>query len=193
MNNRVERSVSDLENEIVHQILISETCFNICKSISELEKSERGGRGSDFVPFYYNLNFSKAIISLHSLLASNSPDELTIKNYLKRYKENFPSKQLDNFEAEIIFVSELFKNALPISLRHKVFAHIDSGFKHSDFTCAYTLPESLDKYISVVQNLKNYFFKFCNWSLNNSHDKILAQSESIIKKTLEDSSPKYQL
>jgi len=187
-SSNVQRNVSDLEDEIVHQILISEICFDVCKSVPVIP-----GRGSDFLPFYYNLNFSKGVIALHSLLASNSRNELSIKNYLKRYTETYPEKQLDNFEAEISAISELFKNALSISLRHKVFAHIDLGFKHSDFTCAYTLPEYLGNYIAIIQKLKEVFFKFCNYSLDNSHHRILAQSESIIKKIVEESESKYQL
>jgi len=173
----MKRSINEIEYEIVNQILVSEVCFDICKSIPII-----AGRGNDFLPFYYNLNFSKAIISLHSLLASTLPNELSIKNYLKQYKEDFPDKKLDDFEAEITSISKLFEETLPISLRHKVCAHIDQGFKHSDFTCAYILPESLGNYISIVQILKKTFLKFCNHSQTDyPFDEIVEQSKSAIK------------
>ena len=173
----MKRSTNEIEYEIVNQILVSEVCFDICKSIPII-----AGRGNDFLPFYYNLNFSKAIISLHSLLASTLPNELSIKNYLKQYKEDFPDKKLDDFEAEITSISKLFEETLPISLRHKVCAHIDQGFKHSDFTCAYILPESLENYIAIVQNLKKTFLKFCNHSQTDyPFGEIVEQSKLAIK------------
>ena len=171
------RSIRDFEYEIVNQILIGEICFDLCKSIPIIR-----GRGSDFLPFYYNLNFSKGIISLHSLLLSNSPDELSIKNYLKQFQSDFPSKNIDDLKTEIASISKSFKNILPMSLRHKVVAHIDQEFKHTDFTNAYIIPESVEKYISVIQNLKKSFFGFCNYAQNDyPYNTILEQSRSIIK------------
>lgn len=185
----MHRSIKDIEYEIVNQILISEICFDICKSIPIIP-----GRGSDFLPFYHNLNFSKGIISLHSLLLSNSSNELSIKNYLKQHKLDFPSVNIDEFEAEIASFSELFKNILPVSLRHKIAAHIDQEFKHTDFTSAYIIPESVERYISLIQNLKKSFFKFCNYAQNDyPHGGILEQSKSVIKKIVEESDTKYQL
>ena len=116
----MKRNTNDIGYEIINQILISEVCFDICKSIPIIY-----GPKKNFLPFYYNLNFSKAIISLHSLLVSTLPNELSIRNYLKQYREDFPKKNLDDFETEITSISKSFKKALPISLRHKVFAHID--------------------------------------------------------------------
>lgn len=178
----MERDTKSIEYEIVDQILIAEICFDICKSVPIIP-----GRGSDFLPFYYNLVFSKGIISLHSLLLSSLPDELSIKNYLKRHRLDFPSMDIDDFETEIVFISKLFQNILPISLRHKVFAHIDQGFRHADFTNAYIIPESVEKYISLIQDLKKLFFKFCNHSQGDYHKKILEQSKSIIEKIVSDS------
>ena len=173
----MKRGIDDIGYEIINQILISEVCFDICKSIPVID-----GPKKNFLPFYYNLNFSKAIISLHSLLASTLPNELSIKNYLKQYKEDFPDKKLDAFEAEIASISKLFEETLPISLRHKVCAHIDQGFKHSDFTCAYILPESLENYIAIVQNLKKTFLKFCNHSQTDyPFGEIVEQSKLAIK------------
>lgn len=173
----MKRSTGEIEYEIVNQILISEACFDICKSTPIIP-----GRGNDFLPFYYNLNFSKAIISLHGLLISTLPNELSIKNYLKQYKQDFPNKNLNDFETEIISISKSFKETLPISLRHKVCAHIDKRFKHSDFTCAYILPNSLENYILIVQNLKKTFLKFCNYSQTDyPFGDIVEQSKLAIK------------
>src|SRR3990167_8692401 len=124
----MKRSTNEIEYEIVNQILVSEVCFDICKSIPIIP-----GRGNDFLPFYYNLNFSKAIISLHSLLISTLPNELSIKNYLKQYKQDFPNKDLKDFEMEISSISKSFKEALPTSLRHKVCAHLDQKFEKGVF------------------------------------------------------------
>lgn len=183
------RNTSSIENEIVNQILISEICFDVCKSIPTIP-----GRGSDFLPFYHNLNFSKGIISLHSLLLSSSPYELSIKSYLKQYRFDFPSVNIDEFEAEIASISESFKNISPLSLRHKVAAHVDQGFKHTDFTSAYIIPDLVEKYISLVQNLKKSFFKFCNYAQNDyPFGKILQQTKSIVKMVVDNSDTNYQL
>jgi len=185
----MHRSIRDIEYEIVNQILISEICFDVCKSIPTIP-----GRGSDFLPFYHNLNFSKGIISLHSLLLSSSPDELSIKNYLKQHRFDFPSVNIDEFEAEIASISESFKNILPVSLRHKVAAHVDQEFKHSDFTSAYIIPDSVAKYILLIQNLKKSFFKFCNYAQNDyPFGNILEQSKTIIEKIIKDSKSGYSL
>ena len=189
MSRSLQRSIRDIEYEIVNQILISEICFDVCKSIPTIP-----GRGSDFLPFYHNLNFSKGIIALHSLLLSNSSDELSIKNYLKQHRSDFPSVNIDEFEAEIASIPESFKNILPMSLRHKVAAHIDQEFKHADFTSAYIIPESVEKYISLIQNLKKSLFKFCNYAQNDyPHGKILEQSKAVIEKIVKDSESGYSL
>lgn len=185
----IKRSINDIENEIVHQILTSEICFDVCKSIPIIP-----GRGSDFLLFYYNLNFSKGSISLHSLLLSNLPNELSIANYLKQYKLDFPNKDINNFEAEITSISQLFKDIFPMQLRHKVFAHIDKKFKHTDFTNAYIIPESIEKYIELVKKLKKSFFSFCNHAQNDyPFGKILEQSKSIVKMVVDNSEKNYQL
>jgi len=173
----MQRNIRDIEYEIINQILISEICFDICEAIPILP-----GRGNDFLPFYYNLNFSKGIISLHSLLLSNSPGELSIKNYLKQCKKDFPGENISDIEAKIVSISESFKNILPVLLRNKVCAHIDQEFKHTDFTSAYIIPESIVKYTSVIQELKKAFFKFARYAQNDyPHGGILEQSKSIIE------------
>ena len=185
----MNRDTRSIEYEIVNQILISEICFDICKAIPIIP-----GRGSDFLPFYYNLNFSKGIISLHSLLLSNSPDELSVKSFLKQHKFDYPSVDITDIEAKIAFISESFKNILPISLRHKIAAHVDQEFKHTDFTSAYIVPESVAKYNSVIQELKEVFFEFINYARDDyPHGRILEQSKAVVEKVVGDSNKKYPL
>jgi len=185
----MQRSLRDIEYEIVNQILISEICFDICKAIPTLP-----GRGSDFLPFYYNLNFSKGIISLHSLLLSSSPDELSVKNFLKQYKTDYPNENIIDIEAKIVSISESFKKILPVSLRHKICAHIDQEFKHTDFTSAYIMPKSVEKYASIVQELKEEIFAFTNDARDDyPHGVILEQSKKIVAKAIEDSDKRYSL
>lgn len=185
----MRRSVRDIEYEIVNQILISEICFDICKAIPTLP-----GRGSDFLPFYYNLNFSKGVISLHSLLLSNSPDELSIKNFLKQYKADYPSENMMYIEAKIASMADSFKKILPASLRNKVAAHTDQEFKHTDFTSAYIVPDSVEKYAEVVSNLKETIFAFTNYARDDyPHDKILEQSKSVVEKIIRESDKGYSL
>jgi len=179
----MRRSTRDIEHEIVNQILLSEVCFDICDSIPTIP-----GRGSDFLPFYHNLNFSKGIISLHSLLLSKSQKELSLKNYLKQYKKDFPSENIENIKAKIDSLSKSFKNILPISLRHKVCAHVDKEFKHSDFTSAYIIPDSIKQYSLVTRELKKAFFNFSNYVQDDyPHGQILEQSKLIIYKVINNS------
>lgn len=173
----MNRSINDIEYEIVNQILISEVCFDVCKIIPKIP-----GRGSDFLPFYHNLNFSKGVISLHSLLLSNLSDELSIKNYLKQYRLESPNVDINNFEAKIDSISESFKNIFPLFLRHKIVAHTDQGFDHTDFTNAYIAPDVVEKYILLIQSLKKDFFKFSNRQQDDyPHQKILEQSQFFIR------------
>ena len=190
----MRRNIRDIEHEIVNQILISEICFDICAQISQIEESKRRGRGSDFLPFYYNLNFSKGIISLHSLLLSNSPDELSVKNFLKQHKVDYPSEDITEVEAKIASIAKSFKNILSISLRHKVAAHIDQEFKHADFTSAYIIPDSVEKYATVVSDLKEAIFAFTSYARDNyPHGRILDQSKSIVEKIVRESDKGYSL
>jgi len=66
-------------------------------------------------------------------------------------------------------------------MRHKVVSHLDSGFKHSDFTSAYLLSDKIDDFIKITANLKATFFKLSNWAQYNSHYSILQQIKSAIK------------
>ena len=184
-----KRNIRDIEREIINQILISEVCFDICRAIPTLP-----GRGSDFLPFYYNLNFSKGIISLHSLLLSNQKSELSIKNFLKQYKTDYPSEDITGVEAKIATIAETFGKILPVSLRHKVAAHIDQEFKHTDFTSAYIIPESVEKYVAIVSDLKDAIFAFTNYARNDyPHRKILEQSKDVFEKIVRESDKGYSL
>lgn len=175
----MDRNIEGIEYEIVNQILIAEICFDICKSIPIIL-----GRASDFLPFYYNFNFSKGVIVLHGLLLSKERDELSIRNYLKRYKAKFPNKSIDNFEGKIKLIREGFKKVFPVfpMLRHKICAHIDKKFKHSDFASGYTLPESIERYISITHHLKKAYFELCNWDKDiYPLKKIIEQTQTILK------------
>ncbi|KKW41642.1 MAG: hypothetical protein UY92_C0015G0054 [Candidatus Magasanikbacteria bacterium GW2011_GWA2_56_11] len=172
----INHSIKNFEYEIVHQILFSELCFDICQSVKIIP-----GRGSDFLPFFYNLNFIKGIISLHSLLESGNSDELSVKNYFKEHKYNYPRADVGDFKKEIESVAKAFKKVTPLCLRHKIGAHIDGEFTHTDFTSAYIMPELVPKYCEVVRQLKNAFFKFCNYSRNDDpFSKIKEQSKFVI-------------
>ncbi|MDD5551748.1 MAG: hypothetical protein PHI88_01105 [Candidatus Pacebacteria bacterium] len=173
---KLKRRLSDIEDEISHQILISEACFNICKAIPIIS-----GRGEDFLPYFYNLNFCKGIASLHSLLLSQSEDEITIKNYIGQRKNQFPTEDISKFEDELNSISDSFRSILPFSLRHKACAHLDIKFEHRDFTCAYIIPGKLNDYIAVIKRLKDSFFESSNHDKNDSFDNIRKQSEFLIE------------
>jgi hypothetical protein len=173
----MKRNIKSTENEIVHQILFCELCFDICKSIKIIP-----GRGSDFLPYYYNLNFTKGLISLHSLLLSEEKEELSIKNYLNKYKNDFPKENINGLKERIASISDKFKKTFPISLRHKIAAHIDGGFRHTDFTSAYIMPELVPKYQKVISELKNIFFEFSHYDrYDEPFCQIKKQSDEILK------------
>lgn len=180
---KIKRTLNDLEYEIVDQILVAEICLNICKATPIIS-----GRGSDFIPFYYNLNFSKGIITLHSLLISNQFNEITIRNYLKQYKVEYPLKNIEEFEYKFSKLSKEFKDMVPISLRNKVCAHIDQGFTHVDFTNAYIYPSAIEIYVNLIIKLKKLFFNFCGHAeYDRPFDKIIEQSKFITKTIINDS------
>lgn len=173
----MKRNIKNIEHEIVYQILFCELCFDICNSIKIIP-----GRGSDFLPYYYNLNFTKGLISLHSLLLSNEKGELSIKNYISEHKWNFPKVDIQDFEGNITSISNSFKKSFPMPLRHKIAAHIDESFQHTDFTSAYIMPKLIPKYVKIISELKNVFLKFCNYARNDRpFHKIKKQSDSILK------------
>jgi len=184
----MKRSLDDFDYEIVSQVLLVELCFDICNEIQSLPIDELRGRGSDFLPFYYNLNFSKAIIALNSLLISQQSTELSITNYIKKYRHIHPGADISNFETEVREIEKLFREIFPFSMRNKVSAHVDQEFKHTDFTNGYTLPDSLDKLKSVTEKLKDVFLGFVGHAkYQRPHENILKQSKAIISKIVEDS------
>lgn len=183
----MKRSLKSVESEIVNQIWISELCFDICNSIKIIP-----WRWNDFLPYYYNLNFIKWIISLHSLLLSTGKDELSINNYIKEHKLEFPKVDIEEFKKTICSITEEFKTIfyitdskgkkIPIPLRHKIGAHIAESFEHTHFTSAYIMPVLIQKHIEIIKNLKNTFFDFCNWSKDQyPFWNIKQQSNRILK------------
>lgn len=170
----MKRSIKSIENEIVHQILISELCFDICGSI------DTSPRWTDFLPFYYNLNFSKGLNSLHSLLLSDLKNEISIKNYIKDHKKEFPNENIDEFIKDIEKIVNDFSKIFKFPLRHKITAHIDENFFHHDFPNAYILPDLIKDYKEIVKTFKKVYFEFTNYSYYNKLDVIKEQSDKII-------------
>src|SRR5690242_12789130 len=119
----MKHSISSFEAEIVQQILICETCFETCQSIPGFP-----GLGNNFLPYFYNLNYQKGINSLHGMLLSNEPNELSLKNYIKLYKSKNPNHDLILLEEKIKEIAEYFKTIAWFPLRNKVGSHLDSDF-----------------------------------------------------------------
>ncbi len=183
------RNICDVESEIIDQILISETCFDVCKEIPILS-----GRGSDFLPFYYNLSLSKGILLLNSLLVTPRDDELSIRYFLNLYKQTHPAKDLKEIEAKIDTLRLSFKTMYPVSLRHKMVAHLDDKFKHGDFTCAYLVPESLEKFREITKDLKEVIFTITNFSIDYPHHaNIMRQTKIIVEQILKESEERLSL
>jgi hypothetical protein len=172
----MRRNLSDYEYEIVNQILVIELCFYACKKIPI-----KAGMGDHFNCYFFNLNMSKGINSLQSLL-DPTKGEISIKNYITEHK-NLISKKADysTFIKETDAIKKEFKR-VALNMRHKVVSHLDSDFKHSDFTSAYLLPDKLDNFIKITADLKKVFFKFSNWADYDSHYSILQQVNFITEK-----------
>ena len=114
--------LTDFQNEITQQIRIVELCFQVCKLIPN-----RTGLGSHIYPFLFNLNISKGILSLHSLL-DPAGKEISLRCYVSTFKNNLSKlKDFASFEKEIAKLSQKFKIIMTPSLRHKVIAHLDPG------------------------------------------------------------------
>jgi hypothetical protein len=179
----MKRSFKSLEYEIIYQILLCELCFDICNSI-EVTQDKR----DNFLPYYYNLNFIKGLISLHSLLLSRQKGEFSIENYISEYKWNFLKNNsqpdyLQNFEKNIAPIRISFKKSLPIPLRDKIAAHIDESFFQSDFTRIYIMPTLIPEYIKIISELKNVFFEFSNYvGDDRPFRKIKKQSDSVLER-----------
>ncbi len=176
---QMKRKFNEIVHEIVSQILISELCFHICSSIEITP-----WKWNDFLPYYYNLNFSKWQNTLNSLLLSKEKNELSISNYVKEYEKIYPNKQMNNFKEKIEVIRSCFEDVDPLpwkrTLRNKFTAHIDSSCKHTDFTSGYLLPKVLPIYQEVINKLKIIFFEFNNYSIDDNHSNIREQSNFIL-------------
>ena len=119
---------------------------------------------------------------MHSLLLSEEKDELSINNYISKYKWDWPESKIEKFEKDIKSISEAFKNTFPMPLRHKIGAHISESFEHTKFTSGYIMPILVPKYINIIKKLKKTFLEFCGWGINDyPFHRIKQQSDSILK------------
>lgn len=171
----MKRILSDYEYEIVNQILTIELCFDACREVPI-----KAGMGDHFNCYFFNLNISKGIASLQSLLGPTK-GEISIKNYISEHNSSISKK--DNyydFKEKITLVKNAFISCAP-NMRHKVISHLDSQYKHSDFTSAYLLSDKLNDLIKITSELKEVFFKFCNRSQDDGRHKILRQVKFVIK------------
>jgi len=171
----MKRSLSDYEYEIVNQILIIELCFNACKEVPIV-----AGMGNHFNCYFFNLNISKGIASLQSLLGLTK-GEISLKNYIREHNNSISKRNNhSDFIKEITSTQKAFKETAS-NIRHKVISHLDSGYKHSGFVSAYLLSDKLNDFIKITKELKEVFFTFCNYAKNDGHCKVLYQVKSIIK------------
>jgi len=171
----MQRALGDYEHEIANQILIIELCFGVCKEIPI--KSEMG---SHFNCYLFNLNMSKGIASLHSLLKP-AKDEISLKNYLSLFKSDLNKRKgCETFLNKIKQVENKFTKTAT-NMRHKVVSHLDPYFKHSDFTSGYLLPNRLDDFIDLTIDLKKVFYKFSNFAMENSCNVIKKQVKTALK------------
>lgn len=170
------RSIKSIEHEIIHQILLVEIAINICKEIPKTS-----GMGPNILPYFYNLNYCKAVTLLHSLLLSKIPDEITLKNYIKQYEWEYDTTIDKNFRKSINKLASKFSSLYKVSLRHKIAAHIDQGFIHTPFTSAYIIPEKLNELSDIGDNLKEVFSVFTNFQKDQRpYDAIVRQVKKCI-------------
>jgi hypothetical protein len=127
------------------------------------------------------LNFTRGLISLHALLASNDIQEITVPNYIQQYEWEYKTKIDPAFKREIEDLSKQYKDIYEVSFRHKIAAHISMEFKHTDFTNAYMLPSYINKYLLISKKLKRAFFIFIKYQQNDDpFYRINIQAKSII-------------
>ena len=171
----MKRSLSTYENEIVHQIILAELCLVACEMTPVI-----AGQGENFNSYFYNLNISKAIGTLHSLLRPTQK-ETSLLLYIKGYEKQISTRQgYEDFCAETSSLIQCFKNELS-NMRHKVVSHIDPGFKHTDFTTGYMLPEKLPILIEICSKLKESFFRFTNHAPYMGHENIRKKIALVIE------------
>ena len=147
------RYLGDYEEEIINQILIIELCLEICKEIPTTN-----GLGPHFYPYFYNLNYSQAVLSLYSLLKSKEKKEISFDNYFIKYKKQIEVRdkiKIDNLKKSI---DKLSKDFSKINYRNKVHGHKDENFKHLDFVSGYCVPKNIDNLIVIIKKLKKEFF-----------------------------------
>ena len=119
---------------------------------------------------------------MHSLLLSQEDKELSIGNYICEYKKNLPDKDIDNFENKISEISDLFKKTFPQPLRHKIAAHIDEEYSHTNFASAYIMPNLIPEYLDLISQVKDVYFGFCNYDKSDCPlIEIKKQSDKILK------------
>lgn len=173
---RFWRSIRAIEEEIAHQILFAELAFNICRGIPIIP-----GRGNDLLPYFYNLNFCKGVIALHSILLSTNREEITFRNYFDQYKWEYKHSIDNDLVQKINEQAEKFKKVYEPSLRHKVAAHVSQEFAHTDFTRAYIMPRVLNQLLKITMELKELFFTYTNYSKNDEpFAKIRTQTKKMI-------------
>jgi hypothetical protein len=174
---RFWRNIRSIEDEIAHQILFAELAFEICKNIPTTP-----GLGSHFLPYFYNLNLSKGITSLHSLLITPYQNEISIKNYIDQYNWEYKTEVDTKFVEKYSLIADKFTNTFDLSVRNNIIAHINMSFQHRDFTNAYILPSLLNQYSDITRDLKNLFFKFTNYSTTDDpFTKLKSQAVECIK------------
>ena len=170
------RNIRGVEYEIAYQILFAELSFDICEMIPQ-----QPGLGNNLLPYLYNLNFSKGVNSLHSLLVSKQPDEISLEYYFKQHQYEYKSQIDQGLLESIAELKHQFENLLDVSIRNKITAHTDLKFAHTDFTSAYMLPSKLPEIKSIIVKLKKVFFEDTNHSLTDDPMwKIRKQAEIII-------------
>lgn len=172
----MRHSITSFEAEIVQQLLISELCFETCKSIPGLP-----GLGSHLLPYFYNLSYQRGLDSLHSLLLSGDPNELSFKNYIALHERERPGEDISAIREIIKQIAEYFKKIAPFTLRNKIGSHLDGDFTHADFTNGYLMPTTLDDLVGITRELKELFFPFVNHALTDDpHRQLRGQIYQII-------------
>jgi hypothetical protein len=173
----MKHSLLTFENEIINNILLSETCFEVAKSIPGLP-------GPGVYPFIYNLSYTKGVDILYSLLLYTGTNELSIKNYLSLYKKKNQNKDITKLLEKVDLIKNDLKNIAPFSIRNKIGSHFDADFTHKDFVQGYILPELLPNLLNITQQLKKSLFPFCKYSTNNFSGNIILGQVSKIVATL---------
>ena len=99
----MKRGLSDYEYEIVNQILTIELCFDACKEVSI-----NAGMGDHFNCYFFNLNISKGITSLQSLL-DPTKTEISLKNYIKEHDTSISKRERGERRVDAVELDELAK------------------------------------------------------------------------------------